>query len=286
VGNPFRNRRWPFPYNDWVEAAIFRHADAVIANTDSLAAVWRARHPRAAHKVHTIWNGFDPESPLGPAPPSTGPELRVAHLGTLYGGRHPRIFLESLERLLDRGALGPVRVELTGPVEPMAVDACRDVLERMEARGVVEFTPRSVPRDQANDRMARADILLLLDINGTEESIQVPAKLFDYARVDRPMLVFTTRGSPLERILASSSIDHACVWLGHSPEEVDRRVHSFLARGRRPSRANDWFWSTFDGQRQTALLAGLIAGRAQTNVLEPEFFQGGAPGREPDTMVG
>ncbi len=287
VGNPFRVRRWPIPYSKWVEAAIFRHADAVIANTDSLADEWRERYPFAAAKIRTIWNGFDPESPLKPIPLSTRRWLHVAHLGTLYGGRHPRVFLESLERLLDCGLLPPdaVRVELTGPVEQGTVDACGDVLGRMRRRGVVDFTPTAIPQQEAGARISDADILLMLDINGTEQSIQVPAKLFEYARVDRPILVFTTRDSPLKRILAASGIDHVCVELEHIPQQVDDLVLGFLLGGKRVSRANDWFWSTFDGRKQTAQLADAIAGRAKTDVLEPGCLSDGAAWKEPDTMV-
>jgi hypothetical protein len=108
--------------------------------------------------------------------------------------------------------------------------------------------------------MAACDFLLLLDIHDGEESVQVPGKLFDYMRVERPILAFTSKGSPTESILVNSAIDHATIYRTDEPEAIDRKVAEFLKRGPRTTRPNDWFWSNFDGVSQTGQLASVIRG--------------------------
>lgn len=262
--NPFRTRKWFFDYDGRFERAIFESADIVVANTDGAAAHWRDLYPEAARKIHVIWNGFDPGHPFPTQPARASGPLVISHTGTLYGGRHPGLFLESLERLIAAGKLDPaaLRVELVGPLEPDARAGFEGVLARMPA-GMVECAGKSIPQSEANLRMASCDILLMLDMNERGHSVQVPAKLFDYARCDRPMLAFTSHGSPLERILSSSGIEHLCLYPNDSAGRIDEGILAFLGAGRRPSRANAGFWQTFDGERQCAVLAGLISGSGQ-----------------------
>ena len=67
--NPFRTRNWPYPYDIIVERTIFRRADRVVANTDAVAAVWRQRYPKWAHKISVSWNSFDPDEEFEPVRP-------------------------------------------------------------------------------------------------------------------------------------------------------------------------------------------------------------------------
>ncbi len=288
VDNPFRTRKWLFNYDWRMERAIFKSASVVVANTDAAAGIWKNRYPEFAAKLHVIWNGFDPESPLEPAPRGTSPVLTIAHVGTLYGGRHPGLFLESLERLFAAGGLDPAatRVELTGPVDDAAAAGCRDVVARLSTRGIVAMTDRAVPQALANAGMAAADMLLMLDINDRETSVQVPAKLFDYARTGRPILAFTSAGSPLAHILRKAGIDCALIHREAAPADVDRIVGEFIGRGRRPSQANEWFWNTFDGQRQAMALARIIGdpGTGRNGVLEQCPEKGDAVLAGPDTI--
>jgi len=101
-GNPFRTRRWFFPYDALLERMLFRNADALIANTDTLAEMWNRRYPEFSGKMSVIWNGFDPEDRIAPAVKASRGRRVLAHVGTLYGGRHPGRVLSSLVRLIDQ----------------------------------------------------------------------------------------------------------------------------------------------------------------------------------------
>jgi hypothetical protein len=260
--NPFRTHRWIFPYDAIVEREILRRADAVVANTDAMANLWRARYPQWQRKIHTIWNGYDPADEIAAAPiDSRRPYRVIAHVGTLYGGRHPAALLASLERLIARGSLAPdaIHVHLTGVIENGLIERHRDTFEALARRGLLEYGGL-LPPAEARRVLATSDYLLLLDLNERDTGLQVPGKIFEYIRIGRPILVFTAAGSPVHEIMKNSGIPHRFVFTGATPADTDREVLSFLGLPTAPARPSEWFRDQFDCIAQTATLARLLRG--------------------------
>ena len=109
--------------------------------------------------------------------------------------------------------------------------------------------------------------LLLLDINQSGAGLQVPAKLFEYIRIGRPVLAFTAAGSPVARILARAGTPHMVIDPAEPSAAMDRQVAAFLRLSAEPVRASDWFWSEFDAARQAETLSGMLGGI--TGMMEP-----------------
>ncbi len=261
-GNPDRSRWFATPYDAAIERLIFRHADAIIANTDAVASVWTARYPRWRHKISVIWNGFDPEDTLSPAPIPARPFKVLVHAGTIYMGRHPGALLASIDRLIRGGLLDPasLRVRLVGTIAPASMSLTQPPASRLMELGCLECNNRHLPRDEARRAVSEADFLLLLDLADRNTGMQVPAKVFDYIRVGRPILAFTSKGSPTERILEQSGIPFQCIYVDMPEREIDVRILNFLCLPNVSVRASSWFWNQFDGAKQARVLAQLLAG--------------------------
>lgn len=259
AGNPFRQSRRSRIYDPILERAVFRHADAVVANTSMAADVWRERYPQWRGKIHTIWNGFDPAEKLPVPRPGRGGRRVLAHVGNLYADRHPGALLHSLDRLMGRGLIDPetLRISLVGGIERMHLPMDQPPFSTFEERGWLERRG-VVPRAEAQQAAADADALLLLDINAMDSGLQVPAKLFDYVRLGKPVLAFTSRGSAVEEILGAGGVAHACVYTNDPREEADRKILSFLTSSPGPQTPSDWFLESFDARRQTETLCSLI----------------------------
>ena len=262
-GNPFRRRRWAAGYDAVLERLIVSRADAVLANTDSFAEELRRRYPRHAAKISVLWNGYDPAEELHALPCPTGRKLLV-HVGSLYGPRHPGLIAASLARLLAAGRLRAeeFRLDLIGPVENLAVSLQDGPFQTLAGCGALRVVDRILPQHEAQKAAAEAHALLLLDVNGAGAGFQVPAKLFEYIRIGRPVLAFTSAGSPVERILAQAAAPHVAIDPAEPPEAVDRKVASFLQLPSEPVRASDWFWSQFNAARQADTLSQIIQNRA------------------------
>lgn len=259
--NPFRTRRWPYPYDRIVERRIFSFADRLVANTDAIAAVWRERYPARRDAISVLWNSFDPAEPVTQSAPGLRPYRVLAHIGTLYGGRHPVRLLQSLRRIGIKNA----RVKLVGPTEDAVLFSHGSLFEEMRQQGILDYANTLVPRAEALMETADADCLLLLDINERNTAFQVPSKLLDYIRMGKPILAYTTAASPVERILARSGIPYVII-SPDEPEEVeDRKVREFFALPLERKTASPWFFDSFSAEtqaRQVAHLVGDVLGEA------------------------
>jgi hypothetical protein len=253
--NPFRNRSWFYPYDPMIERRIFEGADRVIANTDAIAEVWRRRYPARRDAISVMWNSYDPDEAIARAPVRAHSPRRVlAHIGTLYGGRHPGQLLGSLKRLgIGQDAL---QVKLIGPIDEAVLAAHGATLAAMD--DVVEVTNALVPREEALRQTAEADCLLLLDVNERNTAFQVPSKLLDYIRIGKPILAYTPADSPVDRILRQSGIAYVVIAPDMPEAEADRRVQEFLSLPLTVREPTEWFVRSFSARTQTAALAEMV----------------------------
>lgn len=260
-GNPGRSRRWATPYDKAVERTIFASADHVVAVTDTVAAEWAARYPRLQSKFRTIWNGFDPEEilPVVPIPPRERREL--AHVGVLYTQRHPYLLVIALDRLIRRGLIDPqsVRLRLVGPIQDREHFESNPACVSLRKQDVLSIDSELIPRRQANQLIASSDYLLLIDIvNASQVGYTVPAKLYDYILVGRPILALTDRNSPVDRILACCGVPFTCLYNDDPESEIDNKLVRFFKMASDSVNPSAWFMENFDGRRQVKALADLL----------------------------
>lgn len=255
LGSPFRTGSLRF--DTFIEPRILRRADMLIANTDALESIWRERYPQHGAKMRLLWNGFDPAEEIAAAPLPPRDHRVLTHTGDIYGQRHPGQLALAVARLLERGALKPgkLKIRLVGRFFPEWVPQQAQALESLAAAGHVECSGEPVPRAEALAALANSDYLLLLDVCGPKAGLQLPSKIFEYLRMGRPVLAFTTRSSPVDRILERSGIPAVRVYESDPPATVDEKMVGFLNLPTEPARAAEWFWEQFDGLKQARQLA-------------------------------
>jgi glycosyltransferase involved in cell wall biosynthesis len=258
-GNPFRTRPFAHHYDRALERLIFKSADAVIANTDSVGQLWRRRYPQWQHKIHVITNGYDPQDRISPSRALQSDRRVIAHVGAIYGGRRPQVILACLDRLIENGRLDPgaVCVRFVGPMDAQCAGVDTPLFSRLRDRGCIECVG-SLPTSRAREEMANASHLLLLDLNDMGAGLQIPAKLYDYIRVGRPILAFTSQDSPTDVVLQRSGIPYACVDPAWPCDRIDRSVLPFLSLPSGYTKAAPWFWSTFDARSHSRRLAAIL----------------------------
>jgi glycosyltransferase involved in cell wall biosynthesis len=262
VGSPFRRSDGlPGWVDRTMEKRFFRAADLLLTVTDSVRQEFIARSPEVEGKTAVLWNGFDPEEEIGPKPIPPRPYRVLAHFGSLYGGRTPVLPMASIDRLITRGALNPAqfRLRLVGGLEPAIREKNRPLFDKLTAAGCLECLA-SLPRAQALQEMMASDGLLLADNNESGIGHTVPAKLFEYVRVGRPILALTAGGSPVERLLTASGVPFVALSPGMSDDAIDDRMLAFLKMPSAPVPLSQVFLADFDGRNQARTLAGLIDG--------------------------
>lgn len=259
-GNPFRKLFRARMADEFFERQIFRHADVVIANTEAVAERWRRRYPDARQRIHVIWNGFDPDTVTKALPVPARCEKTLTHVGMTYGSRQPTILLKCMQRLAQEQRLKPnsLRVRLLGPANLDTI--ATELTVRLRGTGMIDFQPVQISREESRRITAESDYLLLLDVMEEGAGLQVPAKLFEYVLIGRPILALTIRGSSVERILSRSGIPHVCLYPDLTDDDVDGLVLKFLSYPSDPAVPSTWFMENFDARVQASLLSGLISG--------------------------
>jgi glycosyltransferase involved in cell wall biosynthesis len=261
VSNPFRKRFHGRPYDALLERCFVSRADAVIVNTDASMDALSRRYPKFRKKFRLIWNGYDADEDLKPEPIPPRDYKRIVHIGSIYGGRHPGRLISAMNNLLERGLLKPaeIRLRLVGSVDFNMSWIKSAAFSALVERGCLEYSHGAVPRAEARKEMAGADYLLILDVNESGTGLQVPAKLFEYIRIGRPVLAITSRGSPVERILDQSGMLRTCIYMDDTNDEVERKVLAFVSLANDPVVPSSWFQSQFDAVAQTEMLASVIS---------------------------
>jgi hypothetical protein len=251
--NPFRAH----PSLDrHIETTIFSHADAILANTDVVADLWRSRRSDVAGKIDVLWNGFDPESVPCALPIPPRPYRVLCHIGSIYGNRNPGLVLDSVLRLIESGRLGlrDLRVQLIGTMDP----AHQPLLERLQTAGVLESSEKQLPRAEAWRIAGESDYLLLLDVMDQEKVLQLPAKIFEYVAIGRPILVSTAHDSPADRILRQAGMTYRRVYSDMPAQQVDNTILEFLHLPPGTTTPSSWYEQTFNGAAQAETLSALI----------------------------
>lgn len=229
----------------FLERRILSRADRAVFTTLGAAKLYSERYPRAAaqDRIVVIPNGFD-EAELSKLPkytPRPGP-LRFVHSGALYGrGRDPTAFFEALSALKRAGALtsATLHVTLRGAGNEREHEM---LIDRCGIRDLVTLGP-PVPYEDALAEQAQADALLLFQ--GKQFDRQVPAKLYEYLRLGRPIfamvdpggdtaaLLNKTGGAMLVPMSDDSAIKDSVITFlklleeGHSPKADEKEIKQY-----------------------------------------------------------
>jgi hypothetical protein len=192
------------------------------------------RQPRTREETTVITNAYPIELPVsvpGPQRPSRDPErpLTLVYAGKLYSSRSERRtghLLEPIERGV-RQIRSEGRLIFVGNLNE---DERVDLEEwggRLAHTGWAVEVHKPVARDQALELMASADGLLLL----SSSMASIPAKLFDYLAVGRPILAVAPVGSEVWKI--GGDLQQVVV-VDQSHHDPTHAVQRFLEQCRTP----------------------------------------------------
>lgn len=211
-----------------LERSLVRAASRVVATTPALCHRLRSLHGGAESKYVWIPNGYDPADYdyIERYPPPPGPKDKRLHL--LYAGTvfqsHPLDDLWAGAALLAPDERRRLSVEIMGRAVPGQV--LDPGLEGLEVS-----TLPYLPHEQAVQRMALADALVmtLADIPGLDR--MVPAKLYEHLALRRPTLAISPPG-------AATAIIEACKagqWLRPGdPQGVAQALRNWLGKPPQP----------------------------------------------------
>jgi len=179
----------------WIEAKTIRNAARVVCTTPGAVRHYRQLLKDVApERFCLIENGYDDEdfdaaeaAARAHVKPAGGP-LVMLHSGIVYPlERDPRPLFAALAALLGAGSLIPARFQLVlrAPVHEAFL---AQLIDEYGIAALVTIAP-PLPYRAALAEMLGADALLLLQAANCND--QVPAKLYEYLRANKPLLALT-----------------------------------------------------------------------------------------------
>ena len=189
------------------ERTVCAAAARVVLNTAELRARFCSVYPNWWHKFITITNGYAEEVPsFLPSHQTSGTlaenkpkqsALELSHFGTVYGNRNPIVLFRAIQELIMEGSVTStqLRVRFVGAWD-IEDQECNDLARNLEERGLLSRIP-SVPHHLCLREMQRSDVLLILQ---QEYPMQVPAKIYEYIVMRRPLVVLGGEGATADLV--------------------------------------------------------------------------------------
>ena len=236
---------------------MIARADAVALNTPELHREFSQWYgPEMSRKFHVVANGFDADllEPYARMRPAAAPPLVLTHAGNLYGARNPLPLLEGLAACIREGRIPAdgIRLALVGKIAS-AFDVGA-AIARLGLTGVVTVTP-PVPHDTSLRLLSASHVLVVIQ---PDTALQVPAKLYEYVGLRRPILALADPGA-VARIVRDGGFGVVV-----SPTDVDGiasaltqlyRSHETLV----PASLVNERVAEYDARYQSGLLAEILS---------------------------
>jgi glycosyltransferase involved in cell wall biosynthesis len=158
------------------------------------------RYPEVnPERLVVIQNGYNEEDFAGTESVKTdadGP-FRIVHSGLIYpDDRDPRAFFKAVQRFKSEvGGAGVLKIDLRASGSESYY---KDLIQQFDIADIVNLLP-SLPHREALRDTAAADALLLFQAASCDH--QIPAKVYEYLRLRKPILAITSESGDTASLL-------------------------------------------------------------------------------------
>lgn len=259
VANFGRNTKLGRIVDRYLERRVVAGANVVLMNTDSAAVELRNRYPGVRARIDSIPNGYDPGDQFGPLPIPKRTRRVWFHGGSIYLNRYPIRLLDCLFGLLREGRIGnDWKIRMLGTVEETALFSLPSYVE-LNRLGHIDCHPDLLPKEIALKEASEADATIVFDhFHSTGVNLAIPAKSFDCVRASRPILVFTSRGAPLDTMISRCGVPNVRIYEDDTAELMKTKLVEFSKLPASPTTPSAWFEEMYSAPQQTARLASIF----------------------------
>lgn len=254
--------RWSRESYLWIERRVVKHAAHLVFTAPSTRKMYLERYPElTAERCLLIPNGYDEADFTHIVVSSShrainGRAVRLLHSGLIYpDDRDPTAFFKALSILKKQGQISPANLKID--LRASGSEAYYErILRELSIDDIVSLL-RPLPYHAAIQDCADADALLLFQAASCNH--QIPAKVYEYLRLGKPILALTPprgdTGQLLLEVGGATIVDLAC------EGEICRTVPRFLEvlrSGQHPL-ADTYEVSRFSREYQTSQLATCLS---------------------------
>ncbi len=192
----------------WIERRVMENCSRAVFTTPGAVKVHRNRYPDIPkEKIIEISNGYDEENFASiSVVPQTERKRQIVllHSGIIYSAeRDPTQLFAALSALSKSGRIHPEDLK----VVLRATQNDRHLEELISAFGIGKFVELAppIPYQSALAEMLTVDALLILQASNCNQ--QIPAKLYEYLRAQKPILALTDPKGDTASTLMEAGVD-------------------------------------------------------------------------------
>ncbi len=219
-----------------LERKVLTTADAVTTVSPSWTQLFLNK---GAKRVKTFTNGYPNHLHSVASHPSKDTIL-ISHVGTLDEDRNPTQLFQALQ-----SQSHSIQLKLIGPIAQEIITQTKDAPN-------ISIQPKTIPHDEAIAIMRNSDALLLLNNQKGATKGRIPAKLFEYLALNKPIIYFGDQDCDAVHLLKKTdqglyfnyedmiNLEHLLQWIKtpkkydsnfiaqYSRESIAKKYHQFL----------------------------------------------------------
>ncbi len=201
--NYYRNESHTINLQQRLERELIKESDAIVVASQAYVEDFVDKYGVSREKITEITNGYD-ESDFRDIqiPEEKNDKFTLCFNGALYGNRTPLNLLKIINNLIEEDIVG--QNEITWIFNGTIEKKWRSELEQNDKFNIVQYNGY-LNHLQSIQEAIKADMLILygLEGRGVQNGVSAgyPGKVFEYIRMKRRILCFSSKGSILEELL-------------------------------------------------------------------------------------
>lgn len=197
----------------WIEKKTMKHAQKILFTTSTAKQYYLKRYPGIdSEKLKVVENGYNEEDFYGLEDiTKQANKIRFVHAGTLYPyERNPLPLFKGVKYLLDAPDVNEndFVIEFFGAGDPNIIATYENAIEKLGIeKGCIKFNS-SVPHQKMLKILNQSDILLIMQ--GSSCDYQIPAKIYEYFRICKPVLGLTSYKGDTGKLILENRAGMVC----------------------------------------------------------------------------
>lgn len=188
-----------FEIQKYMENTVVEKCDKIITTTPHASQNFVDRYNLNDKKVYTITNGYDEEDFYKIKENKKNNKFTIIHNGSCYLNRSPQTFFKAVRNLIERGFLDKSKIEIifVGKNDAKVMEESKIEIEEYNILREVGYCSHN----KSLELLTNSHLLLLILGSLQKQKSVYPGKVFEYLKIEKPILAISPQGSVVENLL-------------------------------------------------------------------------------------
>jgi hypothetical protein len=187
-----------------LEYNIIKEATNLTFVTNTMLQAYQRHYKSFAHKMLSVYNGFEMEEVNNDASSSVNDQLVFFYAGTFYNGlRSPLPLLQLVDKALEENIIdsSKIKIQIAGNID----EQTKLQMSKYNSYTCIDFLG-NLPRTQVLDYMNKSTFLWLIVANIKSHYQTIPIKFYEYMATKRPIINFAPNDAEVSYIIKENQM--------------------------------------------------------------------------------